>query len=82
MKASIIQIGNSQGLRIPKAILEQCGFGSEVELEVHDKKLLIKPHVSARKNWAKSFEKMAQNGDDQLLEFPTSQWAEEEWEWR
>ncbi len=82
MKASIIQIGNSKGLRIPKPILEQCGFGSEVELEVHDKKLIIKPVTSVRKNWAKAFEKMAQNSDDQLLEFPSSQWDEEEWEWR
>ena len=82
MKASIIQIGNSQGLRIPKPILEQCGFGSEVELEVHDKKLIIKASTSVRKNWTKAFEKMAQNGDDQLLEFPSSQWDEEEWEWR
>ncbi len=32
MKASIIQIGNSQGLRIPKPDLEQCGFNGEVEL--------------------------------------------------
>ena len=82
MKASIIQIGNSRGLRIPKPILKQCGFDSEVELEVHDKKLVIKPHTSVRKSWAKAFEKMAQNGDDQLLEFPSSQWDEEEWEWR
>ncbi len=82
MKASIIQIGNSQGLRIPKPILKQCGFDSEVELEVHDKKLVIKPYTSVRKSWAKAFEKMAQNGDDQLLEFPSSQWDEEEWEWR
>ncbi len=82
MKASIIQIGNSQGLRIPKPILKQCGFDSEVELEVHDKKLIIKPHTSVRKSWAKAFEEMAQNDDDQLLEFPSSQWDEEEWEWR
>ena len=82
MKASIIQIGNSKGLRIPKPILEQCGFGSEVELEVQDRKLIVKPHASVRKDWAKAFEKMARNGDDQLLEFPSGQWDEEEWEWR
>lgn len=82
MKASIIQIGNSQGLRIPKPILEQCGFGSVVELEVQDKKLIIKPHESVRKNWEKAFEKMADHGDDQLLEFSSNQWDEEEWEWK
>jgi len=42
MKAAIIQIGNSQGLRIPKPILQQCGLEGEVELEVHDKELVIK----------------------------------------
>ena len=82
MKASIIQIGNSQGLRIPKPILKQCGFDSEVELEVQDKKLIIKPHASIRKNWEKAFETMAENGDDQLLEFGPNQWDEEEWEWK
>jgi len=82
MKASIIQIGNSQGLRIPKPILKQCGFDGEVELEVQDKKLIIKPYASVRNNWEKSFEKMAKNGDDQLLEFAPNQWDEEKWEWK
>jgi antitoxin MazE len=82
MKASIIQIGNSQGLRIPKPILKQCGFDSEVELEVQGRKLIIKPHTSVRKNWEKSFETMVENGDDQLLEFGPNQWDEEEWEWK
>ena len=81
MKASIIQIGNSQGLRIPKPILNQCGFDGEVELEVHDKTLIIKPYTSVRKNWEKAFEKMAENGDDQLLAFTPNRWDEEEWEW-
>ena len=82
MKASIIQIGNSQGLRIPKPILNQCGFGTVVELEVQDNNLIIKPHKSVRKNWGKAFEKMADNGDDQLLEFSSNQWDGEEWEWK
>jgi len=82
MKASIIQIGNSQGLRIPKPILKQCGLSGEVELEVHDNKLIIKPTSQSRKNWEKTFKVMAQNKDDQLIEFPESQWDEEEWEWK
>ena len=82
MKASIIRIGNSRGLRIPKPILEQCGFGREVELEVHDRKLIIKSHDSVRENWARAFAKMARHGDDELLDFPSSQWDEEEWEWK
>ncbi len=82
MKASIIQIGNSQGLRIPKPILKQCGFDDEVELEVQGNKLIIKPHATARNNWEKEFEAMARNGDDKVLGFASTQWDEEEWEWK
>ncbi|HHB77139.1 MAG TPA: AbrB/MazE/SpoVT family DNA-binding domain-containing protein [Desulfobulbus sp.] len=81
MKASIIQIGNSQGLRIPKPILKQCGLGGEVELEVHDNQLIIKPTIHSRQNWEKAFKKMAKNGDDRLIELPESRWEKEEWEW-
>ena len=81
MKASIIQIGNSKGLRIPKPILKQCGFNGEVELEVHNNELIIKSTKHSRQNWEKAFKAMAENGDDQLIEFVENKWDEEEWEW-
>ena len=82
MKASIIQIGNSHGLRIPKPILKQCGFNGEVELEVHNNELIIKSASHSRQNWENAFKAMAKNEDDQLLEFTQNQWDEEEWEWK
>lgn len=82
MKVSIIKIGNSQGLRIPKPILKQCGFNREVELEIHDKELIIKSiSHSPRQDWEKAFKLMAKTKDDKLVEFPESKWDEEEWEW-
>ena len=81
MKASIIKIGNSQGLRIPKPILEQCGFTHEVELEVHENELIIRPVSHPRQNWDKAFKAMARNGDDKLIETPESSWGRDEWEW-
>jgi antitoxin MazE len=83
MRASIIKIGNSQGVRIPKPIIEQCGFNAEVELEVHDHELVIKPTKQPRQNWENSFMEMAAKGDDKLLD-PTAitQWDVEEWEWK
>lgn len=82
MKASIIKIGNSQGVRIPKPILDQCGFNKEVELEVINQKLIVKAAKSPRKNWEASFKKMAENRDDQLLDSSIStEWDNEEWEW-
>jgi antitoxin MazE len=82
MKASIIKIGNSQGIRIPKPIIEQCGFENEVELEVHDHELIIKSSRTPRQDWETAFKGMAANGDDQLLDSATkTKWDEEEWEW-
>ena len=34
MRARVIKIGNSQGLRIPKPILEQTGIMDDVEIAV------------------------------------------------
>ncbi len=82
MKASIIKIGNSQGIRIPKPILDQCGFKKEVELEVINNELMVKASKGSRKNWDVSFKKMAENKDDQLLDSVSTEWENEEWEWK
>jgi antitoxin MazE len=34
MKASIITIGNSKGIRIPKPLLEESGLSGDVELKI------------------------------------------------
>ncbi len=85
MKASIIKIGNSHGIRIPKPILAQCGFEEEVEFSVQNNALIIKSLKSSRKNWDTAFKKMASNGDDKLLDAEPSiqtEWDESEWEWK
>jgi antitoxin MazE len=81
MKASIIKIGNSHGVRIPKPLLDQCGFGSEVELEVQNHSLVLSPIKQMRKDWESAFKKMAQNKDDQLIETTSTDWENGEWEW-
>ena len=82
MKATIIKIGNSRGIRIPKPILEQCGFDKEVELEVRDNEIIIRPIKHPRHNWEKAFKNMAEQGDDKLIDLPDSKWDNEEWEWK
>jgi antitoxin MazE len=84
VKTRIIKIGNSQGIRIPKPMLEQLGFSEEVELEVLSDQLIVRsPHVP-RHNWEEQFEAMAAAGDDRLLEeepLTLTDWEEGEWEW-
>lgn len=84
MKTKIVRIGNSQGIRIPKPVLEQVGLHDEVELEVEDNAIVIRPYSRAREGWADEFKSMAQAGDDTLLDeeaATTSSWDVDEWEW-
>src|SRR5207244_7063310 len=39
VRANIVRIGNSRGLRIPRALLDQCGIGDAVDLTVEDGRL-------------------------------------------
>lgn len=85
MIARIVKIGNSQGIRIPKILLEQSGLHDEVELEVQKDQLIIRPKRSIREGWENAFRLMAEKGDDQLLDKENltnqSSWDAEEWEW-
>lgn len=67
MQMDIIKIGNSKGIRLPFAVLKQCGIDSKVELEVQDNCIIIKPVATPRKGWAEAFELMHKNDDDVLL---------------
>ena len=84
MKTRIVPIGNSQGIRIPKPLLEQTGLSGEVEIRAEDEALVIRPVKGTRAGWAAAFRAMAERGDDALLdEGPgLSDWDEGEWEWR
>jgi antitoxin MazE len=67
MEVDIIRIGNSQGIRLPLAILRQCGIRSKVELEIKDNCIIIKPVKTPRQGWAEAFKFMHKEGDDALL---------------
>ncbi len=55
MKTRIVKIGNSQGVRIPKILLEQSGLGEEVELEAQRDRLVIRPVSQAGFGWEQQF---------------------------
>jgi antitoxin MazE len=85
MKTHIVRIGNSQGVRIPKPLLEQTGLRGEVEINADDNSLVIRPVKKPRDGWAAAFQEMARRGDDALVDDPVptlSDWDEDEWEWR
>ncbi len=67
MELSIIDIGNSKGIRLSKTILEKYCISDKVELILEKGYMIIKPKPEPRKGWDKAFKKMHENGDDQLL---------------
>ena len=84
VRTRIIRIGNSQGIRIPKPVLEQVGLSEEVELAVEPNQLVIRSSRRPRHNWEEQFRRMAERGDDRLLDetaVSLTRWDAEEWEW-
>ncbi len=83
VKSRIVRIGNSQGVRIPKLLLEQAGLGDEVELSAEDGRIVIAAARRPRAGWAEAARAMHARGEDRLLDPPAAtRFDEEEWEWR
>ncbi len=83
-KARIVRIGNSRGIRIPKPLLDQAKLGDEVELEVAEGQVVIRAVRNPRIGWDEQFAKMAELGDDRLLDAEIADltsWDSDEWEW-
>ncbi len=82
INSQLIKIGNSQGIRIPKTILEQLDFSSGVELLVVNKQLIVRPKRIPRAGWSEHFKQMHENKDDVLLDTDTENvFDQEEWHW-
>jgi antitoxin MazE len=67
MDVSVIYIGNSKGIRLSKTILEKYNIKDKVELILEQGYIILKPKKEPRKGWETAFEKMHENGDDNLL---------------
>ena len=84
LKARIVKIGNSRGIRIPKLLREQIGLGEDVSLEIQENQIVIRPARSRRQGWEEQFKAMAKQGDDRLLDAELvshTSWDANEWEW-
>jgi len=83
MKIELVRIGNSRGIRIPKPILEQCGFRDAVDLRVENDRLVIAPGHRPREGWEEAFRAAGSSADDELLleNLPPNHFDLEEWRW-
>jgi len=85
METTIVKIGNSKGLIIPKRLLDTFGENKTVDIKVKDGGLLITPLVEnkARVNWEKQFYEAIAKGytpEDESGHIEND-FDKEEWTW-
>ena len=83
----LTKIGNSQGIRIPKALIKEAHLENvEIDLEIVENGLLLKPiKKNTRENWEENIkqvlEKNKNKKDDALLEDFLNDSDLEDYEW-
>lgn len=84
MYTNLIAVGNSKGLRLPKAILVQCGLEDRVVLKVTEQGLLISPAYAQRQGWEESIKAECGSALDEELDAlaaVNNAFDDEEWAW-
>ena len=83
LRTELIRIGNSRGVRIPKPLIEQCGFRDVVELRVENDRLIVSPERQVRQGWADAFRAAEQVESDELLleNVPPNKFDLKDWRW-
>lgn len=82
MKARLVRIGNSRGVRLPKPLIIQAGLTDEVDLRVQDGTIVIESANRPRAGWAEAAKAARQHDEDSLLDPPTpTHFDGQEWEW-
>ena len=81
MKARLVRIGNSRGVRLPKAVIEQAGLGDEIELTVSGHRVVIGPVHQPRAGWAVAARRLAADSHGLLDAVTPTRFDEDEWRW-
>ncbi len=83
MKAHIVRIGNSRGIRLPKTLLQEAQLEDEVELQAEPGRILISKSTKPRAGWAEAARRMRERNEDHLLDPSIStRFDKDEWKWR
>jgi len=65
-KARIVRIGNSMGIRFPKALLDEAGRPEDLELHGEPGRLIVQAARRSRSGWTAAAKRMRARGDDRL----------------
>ena len=67
----LVPIGNSKGVRIPKALLQKYGLSSSLLLEETDRGLLLRKKDDDKFSWEDTYRAMAKEKED-WVDFDTA----------
>lgn len=82
MKARLVRIGNSRGVRLPKPIIEDARLSEDLEIRVIDGAVVITSVGRPRSGWAEAARTARERGDDRPPdETPPTHFDDEEWRW-
>jgi antitoxin MazE len=79
VRAKLVRIGNSRGIRLAKPLLEEAGLSDEVEIHASPGVLTITSVATARAGWAVAAAAFASEG--LLDESSSTRFDDEEWAW-
>ena len=83
MKARLVRIGNSRGVRLPKPLIEEARLKEEVQLRVRDGAVIITSLSRPRSGWAEAARQARDQDHDRLLdELTPTEFDQKEWRWR
>ena len=60
----VVKIGNSRGVRLPKAVIDRYAITDELVLEAREEGLLLRNRKDRRMSWEETFEDMARERED------------------
>ncbi len=82
MEAKLVRVGNSKGVRLPKALLEEAGLEELVTLRIVEGGLLVEPRAAVRSGWSDAARSGSERGDDtDAASWPPTRFDEAEWVW-
>jgi antitoxin MazE len=82
MKAKLIQIGNSRGVRLPKPLIKDAGLEDEVDIQLRDGTIVITSTRKLRAGLSESAKLLHDRKQDSPIDSPSmTQFDKTEWQW-
>ena len=64
IELKVVRIGNSRGVRLPKAVLERYEIKDALVLEAREEGLLLRGKKDKRMTWEETYREMAREKED------------------